>query len=77
MQKERLFISTEKVRVEYEFLNDTDQDIVTEVAFPIPEYNFMFDDPGGPVVSTISSFGLKVRSWHTRARSKRSSRART
>lgn len=43
MQKERLFISAEKVRVEYEFLNTTDQDITTEVAFPIPEFGFGYD----------------------------------
>jgi hypothetical protein len=48
MQKERLFISAKKVRVEYEFVNDTDRDIVTEVAFPIPDFAFEFDDPGGP-----------------------------
>jgi hypothetical protein len=48
MRKEGLFISTEKVRVEYEFVNDTDQTVVTEVAFPIPDFTFEFDDPGGP-----------------------------
>jgi uncharacterized protein DUF4424 len=48
MQKERLFISIEKVRVEYEFLNETDGDIQTDIAFPIPEFDFEFDDPGGP-----------------------------
>jgi len=44
MEKERLTISEKTVRVEYEFFNDTDQDIVTEVAFPIPEYRFEVDD---------------------------------
>ncbi len=48
MEKERLTISKEKVTVEYEFLNETDQDITTEVAFPVPEYSFKFDDPGAP-----------------------------
>jgi len=48
MEKERLSISPEKVTVEYEFLNQTDQDITTEVAFPIPPFDFEFDDPGGP-----------------------------
>ena len=47
MQKERLFLSTKKVRVEYEFVNDTDRDIATEVAFPIPEYAFEINDPDG------------------------------
>jgi hypothetical protein len=40
MEKERLTISLKKVTVEYEFLNTTDQDITTEVAFPIPSYQF-------------------------------------
>lgn len=48
MQKERLFISEKKVRVEYEFLNDTDTDVTTEVAFPIPPYGLGWDDPAGP-----------------------------
>lgn len=47
MQKETLTISDKKVRVEYEFLNATNSDVTTEVAFPIPEYSFKFDDPGG------------------------------
>jgi hypothetical protein len=47
MHKERLTISDKKVSVEYEFVNDTDADITTEVAFPIPEYQFEADDPGG------------------------------
>jgi hypothetical protein len=47
MEKERLTISEKRVRVEYEFLNDSDQDITTEVAFPIPEYKFEVADAGG------------------------------
>jgi hypothetical protein len=38
MEKERLKISPEKVTVEFDFLNDSDQNITTEVAFPIPPY---------------------------------------
>jgi hypothetical protein len=38
MAKEVLFISTSKVVVDYDFRNDTDTDITTEVAFPIPDY---------------------------------------
>src|ERR1700687_1143738 len=49
MRKEHLFISTEKVRVEYEFANDGTEDIVTEVAFPIPPFTFEYDDPAGPL----------------------------
>lgn len=44
MEKERLTISLKKVTVEYEFLNTSDEDITTEVAFPIPPYKF---DPFG------------------------------
>jgi hypothetical protein len=36
------------VIVEYEFLNDTDQEIATDVAFPIPAYAYEYDDPGAP-----------------------------
>ena len=45
MEMERLTISESKVTVEYEFLNDTDKDITTEVAFPIPPYDNSSDDP--------------------------------
>jgi hypothetical protein len=38
MAKEVLFISETNVRVDYDFRNDTDADITTEVAFPIPDY---------------------------------------
>lgn len=38
-QKERLTISLQKITVEYEFLNETDRDITTEVAFPVPPYD--------------------------------------
>ncbi|MBK8726784.1 MAG: DUF4424 family protein [Holophagaceae bacterium] len=47
MVKERLTIGPKRVRVEYEFRNDTDKDVVTEVAFPIPEYEYPGEDPGG------------------------------
>jgi hypothetical protein len=40
MEKERLKIGLGNVTVEYEFLNMADQDITTEVAFPIPPYEY-------------------------------------
>ena len=46
MAKESLWISAGKVKVEYEFRNDSDQDITTEVAFPIPDYEL---DPQMPL----------------------------
>lgn len=39
IQKELLTISAKKITVEYEFLNDSDQDITTEIAFPIPPFS--------------------------------------
>ena len=47
MEKEQLTISLNKVTVEYEFLNTTDKDIATEVAFPVPPYEFTPESPGG------------------------------
>ena len=38
MAKEVLQISPTKVVVDYDFRNDTDQDVTTEVAFPVPPY---------------------------------------
>lgn len=43
MAKEVLTISLAKVRVDYEFRNDTDTDITTEIAFPVPPYSEMSD----------------------------------
>jgi hypothetical protein len=49
MERERLAISGDKVTVEYEFLNKTDKDITTEVAFPIPPYSYaIFSDASDP-----------------------------
>ena len=48
MDKERLTITPDKVSVEFWFRNVTDKSITTEVAFPVPPYEFAFDDPGGP-----------------------------
>lgn len=71
MRKERLFISPTRVRVEYEFVNESKEDVVTEVAFPVPEYRYSvasrwdeeFDDfrawVGGqriPVATEIRAF---------------------
>jgi Domain of unknown function (DUF4424) len=43
MHKEVLRISAEKVSVDYEFRNDTDADITTEIAFPVPAYSLDWD----------------------------------
>jgi hypothetical protein len=44
MQREVLRISADKVRVDYEFRNDTDKDITTEIAFPVPAYALDWDE---------------------------------
>ena len=44
MEKERLFISKELVRVEYEFRNTTNVPIRSEVAFPLPAILYEFPD---------------------------------
>jgi hypothetical protein len=36
-----------KVIVEYEFLNESKADVTTEVAFPLPEFNYRYEDLGG------------------------------
>lgn len=46
MAKEVLQISPSKVIVDYDFRNDSGQDITTEVAFPIPDYDFSLDREG-------------------------------
>jgi len=59
MAKEMLEISPTKVVVDYDFRNDTDQDVTTEVAFPVPPYSYEFDGPLIPDES-FSSFQLFV-----------------
>lgn len=63
MQKERLFISTDKVAVDFDFLNETDRDITIEVAFPVPQYTFGWDAR----LSDFADFKLWVngkQSWY-------------
>lgn len=59
MAKEVLRISPTKIVVDYDFRNDTDQDVTTEVAFPIPPYSY---GPENPEISdaSFSSFKLSV-----------------
>lgn len=46
MEKERLYISEKLVRVEYEFRNTSSEEVISEVAFPIPPYEYVFNDMG-------------------------------
>jgi hypothetical protein len=54
MAKERLTISLEKIRVEYVFRNDSDQDVVTDILFPAASYDCDDEsgDTSGPRVGT-------------------------
>jgi hypothetical protein len=60
MAKEMLRISDKKVVVDYDFRNDTDQDVTTEVAFPIPPYSSEFVDGPSPEEQSFQSFKLWV-----------------
>jgi hypothetical protein len=72
MQKERLTISESRVTVEYEFLNETDKDITTEVEFPIPPYGYDADAVNG--IPDFNDFHLwvdgKELKYHTDIRAK-------
>ncbi len=46
IEKEELYISRDKIEVSYIFTNDTDKDIVTQLAFPIPAHQY---DPSGHI----------------------------
>jgi hypothetical protein len=58
MAKEVLFISARKVTVDYDFRNDTNADITTEVAFPIPSYSLASDQ--NPASQGFDDFKLWV-----------------
>ena len=58
MAKEVLRISGSKVVVDYDFRNDSDDDITTEVAFPIPDYDHGLDRAGA--VATFDDFRLFI-----------------
>jgi hypothetical protein len=59
MAKEALRISPEKVIVDYDFRNDSAEEVKTEVAFPVPPYSY---GPESPAVSdaSFSDFKLSV-----------------
>ena len=59
MAKEVLKISPSKVVVDYDFWNDTDEDVTTEVAFPIPPYEHGPDEWPAEKTS-FSDFRLTV-----------------
>jgi Domain of unknown function (DUF4424) len=59
MAKEVLRISEKKVVVDYDFRNDSAEDVITEVAFPVPPYEDNIEAP--PVsLQSFSDFRLLV-----------------
>lgn len=58
MEKERLTIREEKITVEFEFRNESDSDITTEVAFPVPAYEALGTNCG--VISDFADFKVWI-----------------
>ncbi len=59
MAREVLQISVKKIVVDYDFRNDTNQDVTTEVAFPVPPYDH--SEVSFPAsISSFSDFQLSV-----------------
>lgn len=56
MLAEKLFISKTRIRVEYEYLNESNQDLSLTVAFPWPRYSF------SPVIRTYEPSMLNFHS---------------
>lgn len=54
MAKERLFISLDKIRVEYVFRNDTDQEVTTDILFPTGSMDY--DPEAYPASEVITGF---------------------
>ena len=59
MAKEVLRIGLKRVEVDYDFRNDTAEDVTTEVAFPVPDYGYSPDSSSFRVAS-FSGFRLLV-----------------
>jgi hypothetical protein len=59
IEKEELYISYDKIEVSYVFRNNSDKDIVTQVAFPIPLHHY---DSSGHVKQypVLSDFKVEV-----------------
>jgi len=62
MRSEKLFISTEQVRVTYEFFNKSDKDVTTLVAFPLPEIRIAHQDDNVavPTQAPDNIFGFRT-----------------
>ncbi len=64
MAKEVLKISAAKIVVDYDFRNDSDQNITTDVAFPIPDYGYDINRTGKEM--GFDDFRLWVNGTKTR-----------
>jgi Domain of unknown function (DUF4424) len=60
MAKEVLSISPWRVLVDYDFRNNSDEDITTEVAFPIPAYTLDADSFATPQLRGFDDFKLWI-----------------
>jgi len=62
MRSEKLFISTQQVRVTYEFFNRSDKDVTVLVAFPLPEIRISEQDENiaVPTEDPVNIFGFKT-----------------
>ncbi|MDD2949909.1 MAG: DUF4424 family protein [Sulfuricurvum sp.] len=58
MQKEVLDISYDKIKVDYEFVNESDKDITETIVFPLPPY--YVGDPNPAYIGTIPDFKVVV-----------------
>jgi hypothetical protein len=60
MRSEKLFISTEQVRVTYDFFNKSDKDVTVLVAFPLPEIRISEEDQNIaiPTQDPVNPFGF-------------------
>jgi len=62
IEKEDLKISREKIEVFYAFRNNSDKDIVTDVAFPIPNYDYVeMNVTANPAFEDFTVFADGVR----------------
>lgn len=58
MAKEVLDISYDKIKVDYEFVNESDHDITETIVFPLPPY--LVGDPNPAYIGTIPDFKVVV-----------------
>ena len=57
MRSEELFISEARVRVRYRFFNKSDQDVITRVAFPLPDMVWLYAVKS---ISVPADFSVRV-----------------